>query len=221
MGEEIKDTKKKPATRKSTAKKKAATTKVEEKAIDYEAIINQLQEQIKLMQQQLNIEKESAKVKPKSEEKWTKAKLYTIRDEMVEVRNVYNGKVVYNSPKTKINYSWLEKGDIEVMSIEEILTMHTKRKYLEEPWLAIDDERVIEGLGLEKAVNIIEKIEDTDSLVEMDIQELEKLIDDLNRNQRINLRDEVVIKIKANEIRDYATVVALKELLDIEDIDLI
>ena len=107
------------------------------------------------------------------------------------------------------------------MSIEEILTMHTKRKYLEEPWLAIDDERVIEGLGLEKAVNIIEKIEDTDSLVEMDIQELEKLIDDLNRNQRINLRDEVVIKIKANEIRDYATVVALKELLDIEDIDLI
>ena len=62
MGEEIKDTKKKPATRKSAAKKKAATTKVEEKAIDYEAIINQLQEQIKLMQQQINIEKESDKV---------------------------------------------------------------------------------------------------------------------------------------------------------------
>ena len=220
MSEEIKDTKKKPATKKSAARKKIET-KVEEKAIDNEAIINQKQKQNQIIQQQLNIEKESAKVEPKSEEKWTKAKLYTIRDEMVEVRNVYNGKVVYNSPKTKINYSWLEKGDIEVMSIEEILTMHTKRKYLEEPWLAIDDERVIEGLGLEKAVNIIEKIEDTDSLVEMDIQELEKLIDDLNRNQRINLRDEVVIKIKANEIRDYATVVALKELLEIEDIDLI
>ena len=221
MSEDIKDKKKSISKGKTTTKKKTATPKVEEKAIDYEAIINQLQEQIKLMQQQLNIEKESAKAVAKPEEKWTKAKLYTIRDEMVEVRNVYNGKVVYNSPKTKINYSWLEKGDIEVMSIEEILTMHTKRKYLEEPWLAIDDERIIEGLGLEKAVNIIEKIEDTDSLVEMDIQELEKLIDDLNRNQRINLRDEVVIKIKANEIRDYATVVALKELLDIEDIDLI
>ena len=221
MSEEVKDTKKKTTTKK-TASKKKTEPKVEEKAnIDYEAIINQLQEQIKLMQQQLNADKESAKAMTKTEEKWTKAKLYTIRDEMVEVRNVYNGKVVYNSPKTKINYAWLEKGDIEVMSIEEILTMHTKRKYLEEPWLAIDDERVIEGLGLEKAVNIIEKIEDTDSLVEMDIQELEKLIDDLNRNQRINLRDEVVIKIKANEIRDYATVVALKELLDIEDIDLI
>ena len=219
MSGEIKDTKKKPATKKSAARKKVEP-KVEEKAIDYEAIINQLQEQIKLMQRQLNIEKEFAKAVAKPEEKWTKAKLYTIRDEMVEVRNVYNGKVVYNSPKTKINYSWLEKGDIEVMSIEEILTMHTKRKYLEEPWLAIDDERIIEGLGLEKAVNIIEKVEDTEALVEMDIQELEKLIDDLNRNQKLNLRDEVVIKIKANEIRDYATVVALKELLDIEDIDL-
>lgn len=220
MSEEIKDTKKKSTAKKSTTKKKVEP-KVEEKAIDYEAIINQLQEQIKLMQQQLNADKESTKVAPKSEEKWTKAKLYTIRDEMVEVRNVYNGKVVYSSPKTKMHYSWLEKGDIEVMSIEEILTMNTKRKYLEEPWLAIDDERIIEGLGLEKAVNIIEKVEDTEALVEMDIQELEKLIDDLNRNQKLNLRDEVVIKIKANEIRDYATVVALKELLEIEDIDLI
>ena len=220
MSEEIKDTKKKTTTKK-TATKKKTEHKVEEKTIDYEAIINQLQEQIKLMQQQLNADKESAKAMAKPKEKWTKAKLYTIRDEMVEVRNVYNGKVVYNSPKTKINYAWLEKGDIEVMSIEEILTMHTKRKYLEEPWLAIDDERIIEGLGLEKAVNIIEKVEDTEALVKMDIQELEKLIDDLNRNQKLNLRDEVVIKIKANEIRDYATVVALKELLDIEDIDLI
>lgn len=220
MSEEIKDTKKKPATKKSTAKKKVEP-KVEEKAIDYESIINQLQEQIKIMQQKLNIEKESVEVTTELEEKWTKAKLYTIRDEMVEVRNVYNGKVVYNSPKTKINYAWLEKGDIEVMSIEEILTMHTKRKYLEEPWLAIDDKRIIEGLGLEKAVDIIEKIEDTNALVEMDLQELEKLINGLNRNQRLNLRDEVVIKIKSNEIRDYATVVALKQLLEIEDIDLI
>lgn len=220
MSEEIKDTKKKPATKKSTTKKKVEP-KVEEKAIDYESIINQLQEQIKIMQQKLNIGKEPVEVASESEEKWTKAKLYTIRDEMVEVRNVYNGKVVYNSPKTKINYAWLEKGDIEVMSIEEILTMHTKRKYLEEPWLAIDDERIIEGLGLEKAVDIIEKIEDTDALAEMDLQELEKLINGLNRNQRLNLRDEVVIKIKSNEIRDYATVVALKQLLEIEDIDLI
>lgn len=220
MSEENKDIKKKPATKKSTAKKKVEP-KVEEKAIDYESIINQLQEQIKIMQQKLNIEKESVEVTTEPEEKWTKAKLYTIRDEMVEVRNVYNGKVVYNSPKTKINYAWLEKGDIEVMSIEEILTMHTKRKYLEEPWLAIDDKRIIEGLGLEKAVDIIEKIEDTNALVEMDLQELEKLINGLNRNQRLNLRDEVVIKIKSNEIRDYATVVALKQLLEIEDIDLI
>lgn len=220
MSEENKDIKKKPATKKSTAKKKVEP-KVEEKVIDYESIINQLQEQIKIMQQKLNIEKESVEVTTESEEKWTKAKLYTIRDEMVEVRNVYNGKVVYNSPKTKINYAWLEKGDIEVMSIEEILTMHTKRKYLEEPWLAIDDKRIIEGLGLEKAVDIIEKIEDTNALVEMDLQELEKLINGLNRNQRLNLRDEVVIKIKSNEIRDYATVVALKQLLEIEDIDLI
>ena len=74
MSEEVKDTKKKTTTKK-TASRKKVESKVEEKAIDYEAIINQLQEQIKLMQLQLNADKIPANAMTKSEEKWTKAKL--------------------------------------------------------------------------------------------------------------------------------------------------
>lgn len=203
----------KKATPKKTTKKttKKAEPKVEKKEeIDYESIINQLQEQIKLMQEQMSVKADEP------EEKWTKAKLYTIKDEFVEVRSVYDGGVTYDSPKTKISYFWTNKGDIEVMTIEEVLTMNSTRpKCLSVPWLAVNDPRVIEGLGLGKVVDMIEKIEDTDALIEMDLNELEELIKSLNTEQKNNLRDEIAKKIEANEIDSYVVVVTLKRLLEI------
>lgn len=208
MAEEKKTTPKK-TTKKTTTKK--AEPKVEKKEeIDYESIINQLQEQIKLMQEQMKVKADEP------EEKWTKAKLYTIKDEFVEVRSVYDGGVTYDSPKTKISYFWTNKGDIEVMTIEEVLTMNSTRpKCLSVPWLAVNDPRVIEGLGLGKVVDMIEKIEDTDALIEMDLNELEELIKSLNTEQKNNLRDEIAKKIEANEIDSYVVVVTLKRLLEI------
>lgn len=202
---------KKTTPKKTTKTTKKAEPKVEKKEeIDYESIINQLQEQIKLMQEQMSVKADEP------EEKWTKAKLYTIKDEFVEVRSVYDGGVTYDSPKTKISYFWTNKGDIEVMTIEEVLTMNSTRpKCLSVPWLAVNDPRVIEGLGLGKVVDMIEKIEDTDALIEMDLNELEELIKSLNTEQKNNLRDEIAKKIEANEIDSYVVVVTLKRLLEI------
>lgn len=209
MAEEKKATPKK-TTKKATTTKKAEPKVEKKEEIDYESIINQLQEQIKLMQEQMSVKADEP------EEKWTKAKLYTIKDEFVEVRSVYDGGVTYDSPKTKISYFWTNKGDIEVMTIEEVLTMNSTRpKCLSVPWLAVNDPRVIEGLGLGKVVDMIEKIEDTDALIEMDLNELEELIKSLNTEQKNNLRDEIAKKIEANEIDSYVVVVTLKRLLEI------
>lgn len=215
MAEEKKATPKK-TTKKTTTKK--AEPKVEKKEeVDYESIISQLQEQIKLMQEQMSVKaNEPVVAMAEPEEKWTKAKLYTIKDEFVEVRSVYDGGVTYDSPKTKISYFWTNKGDIEVMTIEEVLTMNSTRpKCLSVPWLAVNDQRVIEGLGLGKVVDMIEKIENTDALIEMDLNELEGLIKSLNQEQKNNLRDEIAKKIEANEIDSYVVVVTLKRLLEI------
>ena len=215
MAEEKKATPKK-TTKKTTTKK--AEPKVEKKEeVDYESIISQLQEQIKLMQEQMKVKADEPVVAmAEPEEKWTKAKLYTIKDEFVEVRSVYDGGVTYDSPKTKISYFWTNKGDIEVMTIEEVLTMNSTRpKCLSVPWLAVNDSRVIEGLGLGKVVDMIEKIENTDALIEMDLNELEELIKSLNPEQKNNLRDEIAKKIEANEIDSYVVVVTLKRLLEI------
>ena len=211
------DEKKKATTKKTTAKK-TATKKVESPSVNNEDMIAQLLEQIKILQEQVNAQKEvEVKAQSVESETWNKAKLYTIRDEYVNVRSVYDGGVVFVSPKTKLEYYWAEKGDVEILSIEEILTMSsTSTRCLKEPWLIVEDERVIEGLGLGKVMDLVNKIEDIDTLVTMDLDDLEKLINGLTKDQRDNLRDEINKKIENNEIRDYVTVVTLKKILNLD-----
>ena len=211
------DEKKKATTKKTTAKK-TATKKVESPSVNNEDMIAQLLEQIKILQEQVNAQKEvEVKAQSVESETWNKAKLYTIRDEYVNVRSIYDGGVVFVSPKTKLEYYWAEKGDVEILSIEEILTMSsTSPRCLKEPWLIVEDERVIEGLGLGKVMDLVNKIEDIDTLVTMDLDDLEKLINGLTKDQRDNLRDEINKKIEHNEIRDYVTVVTLKKILNLD-----
>ena len=227
---EVKETKPK---RKTTGKKKTETTgkkktepKVEPKVedtVDYKALFEQMQEQMKLMQEQMKMmevkKEEKAETIQKvanKNEKWNKAKLMKIKDEIIEVRSCYDGVVGYTSPKTNTNYKWIEKGDIEVLTIEEILAMNTKKIYFQTPLLIVEDDRIIEALGLKNIYEAVQKIENIDELIEMDLEDIEDIIGRLSNNHKINLRDEVAKKIKNEEIRDYVVVQALKRILNIE-----
>ena len=221
---EVKETKPKRK-RKTTAKEKTEP-KVEPKVedtVDYKALFEQMQEQMKLMQEQMKmmeVKKEEKvetiqKVASKNE-KWNKAKLMKIKDEIIEVRSCYDGVVGYTSPKTNTNYKWIEKGDIEVLTIEEILAMNTKKIYFQTPLLIVEDDRIIEALGLKNIYEAVQKIENIDELIEMDLEDIEDIIGRLSNNHKINLRDEVAKKIKNEEIRDYVVVQALKRILNIE-----
>lgn len=219
---EVKETKSK---RKTTGRKKTEP-KVEPKvedAVDYKALFEQMQEQMKLMQEQMKMMevKKEEKVETTQEvtnknEKWNKAKLMKIKNEIVEVRSCFDGVVGYTSPKTRTAYKWIEKGDIEVLTIEEILAMNTKKIYFQTPLLIVEDDRIIEALGLKNIYEAVEKIENIDELIEMDLEDIEDIIGRLSNDHKINLRDEVAKKIKNAEIRDYVVIQALKRILNIE-----
>ena len=134
---------------------------------------------------------------------------------MVDVRSVMDGKVIYVSPKTHIKYKWLEKGDIEQLTIEEILAMDTKKMFLRTPLLVVEDERIVEGLGLKGINELVDKVEDIDQLVEMDLGDMEKTINELPFEYKRNLRDEISKKIENSEIRDYVVVQTLKRIFEI------
>ena len=209
---EKKATKKKATTKKKVIKK--TEEKEEEKKVEGLELTPEMMEMFKrfMESQQKAVE---PKIQEKVFEKFTKAKLYGIKDEIVPVRNILDGKVIYVSPKTKIKYKWLEKGDIEYLSIEEVLAMDSKKLYLRTPLLIVEDERIIEGLGLEKLYKDIELVENIDELIGLEEEEIERIIKSLSVGCKNNLRDEVNKKIKNCEIRDYMIVNMLKRLLDL------
>lgn len=213
MEDKIKEIK--TETKKKTAAKKKAEPKTEPKKEGVDMSTMMTPEMMAMFMKFMESQQQEVKPMNVKEEKWTKASLYNIKNEMVEVRNVLDGKVVYVSPKTKLKYKWLEKGDIEILSVEEILAMDSKKIFLRTPVLVIDDERVIEGLGLGKVYRDIELIENTEKLEELDIDELKEFVEGLSDECKNNLRDEMNKKINNYEIRDYMVVDTLKGLLDL------
>lgn len=213
MEDKIKEIK--TETKKKTTAKKKAEPKAEQKKEGIDMSTMMTPEMMAMFMKFMESQQQEVKPMNVKEEKWTKASLYNIKNEMVEVRNVLDGKVVYVSPKTKLKYKWLEKGDIEILSVEEILAMDSKKIFLRTPVLVIDDERVIEGLGLGKVYRDIELIENTEKLEELDIDELKEFVEGLSDECKNNLRDEINKKINNYEIRDYMVVDTLKGLLDL------
>ena len=213
MEDKIKEIK--TETKKKTTTKKKVEPKTEPKKEGVDMSTMMTPEMMAMFMKFMESQQPEVKPMKVKEEKWTKASLYNIKNEMIEVRNALDGKVVYVSPKTKLKYKWLEKGDIEILSVEEILAMDSKKIFLRTPVLVIDDERVIEGLGLGKVYRDIELIENTEKLEELDIDELKEFVEGLSDECKNNLRDEMNKKINNYEIRDYMVVDTLKGLLDL------
>ena len=208
---DIKQEQKKKTTRKKAEPKK----EVKSENIDMCSIPPEMFAMfMKFMEAQQKTEVQATAVEEKPT-KWNKTMLNKIKDEIVDVRSVVDGKVIYVSPKTHIKYKWLEKGDIESLTIEEILAMDSKKLFLRSPLLVVEDDRVLEGLGLEKINGLVDKVEDVDKLVEMDLEDMENTINELPFEYKRNLRDEVSKKIENSEIRDYVVVQTLKRIFEL------
>ena len=85
------------------------------------------------------------------------------KDTTITVANATNGSVTYVSKKGGYPYIWSGYGDVDELTIDDLLVMPPK--YLTTPWLLIvdEDEDIIEGLGLQeiyKHISILDEIED-------------------------------------------------------------
>lgn len=158
---------------------------------------------------------------PTKPKKITKSYLNSIRDREVEVRNVVNGRVTYHSQKTGVTYVWTQKGDIEVMTIAEILTMHGKsQKFLMTPWLVVEDEEVVQGLGLQYAMESADLLESLDEFLDEPYHVLKNRVDRLTLDQKNQLADQISLKIQNSELRDIVLIRNLQTLLNKEFLEI-
>lgn len=164
-------------------------------------------------------EKENTEIK--AYEHFSKSMLMKIRDEMVTVRSVVDN-VNFSSPMTKITYRWKQKGSVQILPISEVLAMdnHSSR-FLFTPWLVVEDNRVIDALGLARTYELVSKIEDISQLIKLSKKEIEDIFNELPNNYLNNFKNEIFRKVRTRELNDLKTIDILSEVLhmDLKDIE--
>ena len=234
--EEKKTTKKTTTTKKATSTK-AKTTTAKKKVQSKEELVGQPQVQAQpsmeqmfqmfqmFMNQQVQQQPQSESVKEKRlVNKRTNGKLNksTLRrergDEDVLVRSVA-GCVCFKSPKTGVTYNFLEKGDEEWLTVDEILQMETaNRKFLHTPWLVVEDDEVNEVLGLKEMSETVSELTDNldEVLEEYDIKDIEDLVSRVPEDYKKTLAGVVLEKINNKELRDGVVISELGRMLNVD-----
>lgn len=158
----------------------------------------------------------------KSEQRRTKQDLR--RDHKgkdIYITNVSQGMVIYHGRNMK--YEWQHPGDVEVVTIEDIINM--PRAYLATPWLCLDgyenDEELIDDivsvLKLNTVYEYIYTLQDMDENINgVDIQDIEQAIKLSKKNGYDITMDMVILidrKIRSGELNNYVFIGELEKLL--------
>lgn len=229
---EEKKTKKTTTTKKTNTKAKTATKKetleavVEQPQVQAQPSMEQMFQMFQMfMNQQVQQQPQSKSVEEKKTvNKRTNGKLNksTLRrergDEDVLVRSVA-GCVCFKSPKTGVTYNFLEKGDEEWLTVDEVLQMETaNRKFLHTPWLVVEDDEVNEVLGLKEISETVSELTDNldEILEEYDIKDIEDLVSRVPEDYKKTFAGVVLEKINNKELRDGVVISELGRMLNID-----
>ena len=153
---------------------------------------------------------EVAQPKPKA----TKATLFQDRNRQVIVRSCVDGRVIYKSKRSGMTWKWLEKGAYEVLTVEELLNMESQsHKFLHSPWLMVDDEDIIEAFNLAELYNLVAKVEDIDSFINMSLDEQKQIYNKLPKASQNQVYNHICFKVDSGEIDSRAQIRELEDLV--------
>ena len=139
----------------------------------------------------------------------------------IYVTNVSQGMVIYQGRNMK--YEWQHPGDIEVVTIEDIINM--PKAYLNTPWLCLDGyenedevvDNIVEALKLNHIYEYIYTLQDMEENINnVDLKDIKEAIE-LSRKNGYDISMDLVIlidkKIRSGELTIYVFIGELEKLL--------
>ena len=183
-----------------------------------ENLLNLLQgQQAQVVEPEVTEVVESSLTQNVTKPKATKASLYQQRTREIPVRSCINGRVIYKSKKTGVTYKWLEKGSYEILTIDELLNMESQsQKFLHSPWLMVDDEDIIEAFNLQELYDLVAKVDDIDSFINMSLGEQKQIYNKLPKSLQKQVYNHICNKVDSGEIDSRAKIRELEELVQME-----
>ena len=170
-------------------------------------------------QQAQAVPTEAPQEQPKQEvaqpkQKVTKATLFQDRNRQVIVRSCVDGRVIYKSKRSGMTWKGLEKGAYEVLTVEELLNMESQsHKFLHSPWLMVDDEDIIEAFNLAELYDLVAKVEDIDSFINMSLDEQKQIYNKLPKASQNQVYNHICFKVDSGEIDSRAKIRELEDLV--------
>ena len=140
-------------------------------------------------------------------------------NQLIAVRNGYQGRLVYKSPRTHEKFVWPEFGTEQMIELMELRNAkNTYKKYFINNWFMFDDEYawVIDYLGMGQYYKYALNVDSFDDVFTKSPAEIEKTVAKLSDGQKKSLSYRARQLIAEGEIDSNKAIAALEKSLGIE-----
>lgn len=142
------------------------------------------------------------------------------QDEIIVVRNGFQGRLVYQSRKTGELFVWDEFGAEQDMEFGELKNARSSGKnFFVNNWFMFDDPCVVEALGMGQFYKYSLNIDKFDSLFYMDVDEARDLLTKMPKGQKQSVAYRAKQLVSDGAIDSFKMIGMLEEVLGIELIE--
>lgn len=141
-------------------------------------------------------------------------------NQIVTVRNGFQGRLVYKSPKTGERYVWDGFGAEQDMEVSELRAARSSaKKYFINNWFMFDDPEIVEYLGMTQYYKFALDIDGFDSLFDKSPEDINKIIARLSNGQKKSVAYRAKQMIATGGIDSNRVIRALENALGVELIE--
>ena len=138
-------------------------------------------------------------------------------NQIITVRNGFQGRLVYKSKRTGERWSWESFGAEQYMELSELKNArNSNKKYFINNWFMFDEDWVIDYLGMRQYYKNSLNIQDFDQLFKKPVGEIEDIISKLSEGQRKSVAYRAKQLIAEEEIDSNRVINTLEKCLGVE-----
>ena len=138
-------------------------------------------------------------------------------NQIITVRNGFQGRLVYKSKRTGERWSWESCGAEQDMELSELKNArNSNKKYFINNWFMFDEDWVIDYLGMRQYYKNSLNIQDFDQLFKKPVGEIEDIISKLSEGQRKSVAYRAKQLIAEEEIDSNRVINTLEKCLGVE-----
>lgn len=138
-------------------------------------------------------------------------------NQIITVRNGFQGRLVYKSKRTGERWSWESFGAEQDMELSELKNArNSNKKYFINNWFMFDEDWVTDYLGMRQYYKNSLNIQDFDQLFKKPVGEIEDIISKLSEGQRKSVAYRAKQLIAEEEIDSNRVINTLEKCLGVE-----